>query len=43
MSKGFTALMGNAARYAFWITFILLGLFGVIMFCYLDNDWLNEL
>lgn len=36
-------LMGNAARYAFWITFILLGLFGVIMFCYLDNDWLNNL
>lgn len=36
-------LMGNAARYAFWITFIILGLFGVIMFCYLDNDWLNNL
>ena len=36
-------LMGNAARYAFWITFIILGLAGVILFCYLDNDWLNEL
>lgn len=36
-------LMGNAGRYIFWITFISLGLFGVIMFCYLDNDWLNNL
>ena len=36
-------LMGNAARYAFWITFIVLGLLGVIIFCYLDNDWLNNL
>lgn len=36
-------LMGNAARYAFWITFIILGIAGVILFCYLDNDWLNEL
>lgn len=36
-------LMGNAGRYIFWITFIALGLFGVIMFCYLDNDWLNNL
>lgn len=36
-------LMGNAARYAFWIIFVSLGLFGVIMFCYLDNDWLNNL
>ena len=36
-------LMGNAARYVFWIIFIVLGITGVILFCVLDNDWLNNL
>lgn len=36
-------LMGNAARYVFWITFVVLGIAGVAIFCYLDNDWLNYL
>ena len=36
-------LMGNAARYVFWITFIVLGIIGVILFCVLDNNWLNNL
>lgn len=36
-------LMGNGLRYAFWIVFILVGVFGVIVFCVRDNDWLNNI
>lgn len=33
-------LMGNGLRYAFafWIVFVLVGVFGVVVFCVLDND-----
>lgn len=36
-------LMGNGLRYAFWIVFVLVGVFGVVVFCVLDNDWLNRI
>ena len=36
-------LMGNGLRYAFWIVFVLVGVFGVVVFCVLDNDWLNDI
>jgi len=36
-------LMGNGLRYAFWIVFVLVGIFGIVVFCVLDNDWLNNI
>lgn len=36
-------LMGNGLRYAFWIVFVLIGIFGIVVFCVLDNDWLNNI
>lgn len=36
-------IMGPAALIVFWIFFILIGVLLVILFCYLDNDWLNQL
>lgn len=33
---------GNGWLIAFWVMFILIGIIGVGLFCYLDNDWLNE-
>ena len=36
-------LMGNGLRYAFWIVFVFVGVFGVVVFCVLDNDWLNNI
>lgn len=36
-------LWGDGARWGFWIAFVILGLAGVVLFCYFDNDWLNNL